>query len=183
MRRWAIFVSGNGSNLQNVLELEKTGLQNNQVVAVYADKECFAVERAKKFNKPVLILSPKEEGADQKLIEFLSAHEANAIFLLGYMRILKPGFLEKWKQPIVNLHPSILPKHKGLDAIKKAYEAGDAEFGVSLHEVAPEVDSGPLLSQLKFPRPEGCSYEESVEKVHEMERKIVREYLFGLEKN
>ena len=177
MGRWAVFVSGRGTNLQNFLELEASELKNNSISCVYADKDCPAIERARTFKKNVLVLSPNEEGFAEKLISFLNANEVDRIFMMGYMRILKPEFLNSWGKQIVNLHPSLLPKYKGLDAIKQAYDANDDELGVSLHEVVAEVDAGPILKQVSFHREPDWSYEKTEEQVHEHERSIVREYL------
>jgi len=182
MTRWAVFVSGRGSNLQNFLNLESE-LQKSKVVAVYANKECPAIERSKKAEKPALVLSPKEEGHSTKLLSFLKANEVQAIFMLGYMRILSSDFLKAWEGEIVNLHPSLLPKYPGLQAIERSYQSGDEFVGVSLHRVIEEVDAGGLLKQSKMKREPSWSLEETEEKLHELEKRIVREYLFDLEKN
>ncbi len=181
--RWAIFVSGSGTNLQNVLDLEQSGdLKKNRVNAVFADRPCTAIERAHKFGKPTLVLEPKEADATDKLLQFLQDHQVNSIFLLGYMRILSVDFLRQWKGRIVNLHPSWLPNHRGLDAIQKAYDAGDKFFGVSIHEVISELDSGPIVRQISFPREPGLTIEGAIQKTHEFEYKLVKDYLLDLER-
>lgn len=179
--RWAVFVSGRGTNLQNFLELEKSNLVHQKIAAVYADRECPAVERARVFGKPYFILDPKAEAYISRLLEFLETQDIHRIFLLGYMRILPKDFLTKWNKPIINLHPSLLPHYKGLNAIKRAYEAGEEKLGVSLHEVTTELDSGPLISQKQLIRAPGESFEDLEARIHALEREIVRDYLFDLE--
>ncbi|MBN8555253.1 MAG: hypothetical protein J0L93_07405 [Deltaproteobacteria bacterium] len=185
MIRWAVFVSGEGSNLQHFLNLEKFSLKQNKIVCVIADRECRAVERAKKSKKKTAVIEPGPAFSKQ-VLKFLKAEKVDAIFLLGFMRILKPDFLATFQKPIVNLHPSWLPHYKGKDAIQKAYEAEEDFMGVSLHHVVAEVDAGEILRQISFPvknsdgsRP---SLSEITERTHEFERKIVSDYLFDLER-
>lgn len=182
MIRWAVFVSGNGSNLQNFLDLEaQNKIRKNQIRLVVADKQCRALERAQKANKPSTVLSPKAEGFVQNLIKSLEENEIDRIFLMGYMKILPSEFFRAWNKPILNLHPSLLPKYKGLHAIQKAYEAGDPELGVTIHEVVEELDSGPILKQSRLNRNEAESLESLTERIHRLEHQLVAEYLFELE--
>jgi phosphoribosylglycinamide formyltransferase-1 len=182
MIKWAVFVSGEGSNLQHFLDLEKSSLKESKIVVVIADRECRAIERAKTAGKKTIVISSAAEFSE-KALSFLEENKIDSIFLLGFMRILKPAFLSQWKKPIVNLHPSWLPHHKGANAIQKAFEAGDASMGISLHEVVEEVDGGRILRQISFPRDPKASLSEITERVHEFERKIVGDYLFDLERN
>src|SRR4051812_5315875 len=108
--RWAVFVSGSGTNLQNFIDLESQ-LLNQKLVAVVADRECKALERARVAHKDTLCLSPKDPHFNSETLDFLNSHGVNRIFLMGYMRILSKEFLAAWKDPILNLHPSLLPKY------------------------------------------------------------------------
>jgi len=182
VKRWGVFVSGTGTNLQNILDLEKTGLiPSTSFVAVHADRPCHALERAQRAGKSVLLYSPKEPSYDQKVLEFLKGESVEALILLGYLRILSPEFLSHFWGPVLNLHPSLLPKYKGLRAIESAFEAGDLEMGVSLHEVVEELDSGPILKQVSWTRSGGESIEEVRAKMHDLEHKMIREYFLSLE--
>lgn len=178
--RWAVFASGNGTNLQNFLDIEDR-LKKQELIAVYADRECMAIDRARRAGKEIFVLDPNREGATTQILQFLKSLKINSIFLLGYMRLLKPDFLDDWTFPILNLHPSLLPKHKGLNAIKKAYDAGDTQVGVSIHLVTVDLDSGPLIRQTALERRQGESLEELEKRIHELEYEIVRELLFDLE--
>ncbi len=184
MIRWAVFASGNGTNLQNVLDLEKAGqIPHQEIVLIHADRECKAMERALKSNKMVWKESPKTLGFVDKLLMELSAQRIDRIFLLGYMRILSPEFLKKWQRPVLNLHPSMLPKYRGLEAIERAYQAGDELVGVSLHEVVEELDAGPILLQKSLQRDPIESLESLTERIHRLEHQMVREYLLSLERS
>ncbi len=180
--RWAVFASGNGTNLQNFLNLEKQGMLPTQEIAlVHVDRPCRAQDRAQLFNKAIVFKSSKDPDYTPALLERLNLEQIDRIFLLGYMRILKPDFLKAFSKPIINLHPSLLPKHRGLDAIRKAYEAGDEELGVSIHEVVEELDAGPILHQAKLVRNPNESLEELTERLHQLEYQSVRDYLLSLE--
>ncbi len=178
MVKWAIFVSGNGSNLQNVLELERDILKTQEVSLVVADRDCFALQRATHFGKMHLVIPAKR---DDEMLQTLRNQQVNSIFLLGYMRVLSEYFINTWKAPIINLHPSLLPKYRGLHAIQRSYDAKDNEAGVTLHEVVPELDAGPILKQLSFEVPKNISFDDFEVRIHSLERKIVSDYLLDLE--
>jgi phosphoribosylglycinamide formyltransferase-1 len=181
MIRWAVFVSGQGTNLQNVLDLEKSELKSQKVVAVVSDRSCPGIERARAAQKETLVLSPKASDWNFRVLDFLKMQSVDSIFLLGYMRILPSVFLRAWKGRLVNLHPSLLPKYPGLDAVKRAFEAGDHVLGATLHEVVEAVDAGRILRQIQFSRNPNASFEETVSAVHAHEHRLVREYLVELE--
>jgi len=180
--RWAVFASGNGSNLQNFLDLEKSGqISKQEIVWVHADRECRALERAQQLGKSTWKESPKSPNFVARLLEELHRHRVDRIFLLGYMRILSADFLNQWRRPIVNLHPSLLPKYRGLEAIRQAYEAGDELVGVSLHEVIAELDAGPILSQKSLSKDPHDTLETLTQRIHGLEHEVVRDYLLSLE--
>lgn len=180
--RWAVFVSGRGSNLKSVLEAEARGeFQKNKVVLVHANRDCPALEIAQSFAKPTHVLSPNAEGFEEQLLSEFKKHEVSHVFLLGYMRLLSEKFLMSFKGPVVNLHPSLLPAYKGLRAIERAFEAKEEVMGVSLHEVIVELDSGRILKQAEVRRRPEWSLKEAEQAIHDLEHKIVREYLLDLE--
>lgn len=181
MSRWAVFVSGEGTNLQNFLDLEKSKLKNQILAAVISDRVCRGLERAKEYQKPTLTLSPKSPNWVEEVLAFLKLHQVDSIFLLGYMRILSPDFLKAWKGRLINLHPSWLPAYPGVESVRRAFEAGEKFFGVSLHEVVEVVDAGPILRQISFPRKPDHTFEQVLAEVHQHERKIVGDYLLDLD--
>ncbi|MDR1327365.1 MAG: phosphoribosylglycinamide formyltransferase, partial [Heliobacteriaceae bacterium] len=137
MKKILIFASGNGSNFQAIAEyLLPKGIE----IELLTDKEgCYACKRAEKLGiKAHFVLFGQT-------LEFLKDREYDLYVLAGYMRILPPQVLEN--RAFVNIHPSLLPKYKGMDAIKQAFDAGETECGVSVHYVTEEVDAGEIIEQ------------------------------------
>ncbi len=97
--------------------------------------------------------------------------------LAGFMRILTPGFVEKWRGRMVNIHPSLLPKHKGLHTHRRAIEAGDAEAGCTVHWVTPELDSGDVIAQARVPVLPGDTQETLAGRVLAEEHRLYPEAL------
>lgn len=141
--KWAIFISGRGSNAQALLE-EMFHL--NVLICVSSRKNALGVLKAKRAGVPVMILD--KDFSWEKLDQDLKRRGVNRIFLLGFMKLLPESFVNQWREKIHNLHPSLLPEFPGKDAIKQSYEAG-AALGVSIHEVVTEMDAGPLVLQKK----------------------------------
>jgi phosphoribosylglycinamide formyltransferase-1 len=182
MIRWAVFASGTGSNLQNFIDLEPR-LSNSKLGLVVSDRSCPALEKAKSASKEIFQYSPKSSDFDHQLLEVLKKHSIDSIFLMGYMRILSANFLQSWApKRIVNLHPSLLPKYKGKDAVKQALEAGEKILGVSLHEVVAEMDAGKVLRQEQLQCLAGESLEDLMKRIHFLEHKMVEDYLFDLDR-
>lgn len=149
--RWCVLISGRGSNLAALLE--KPGIDVRLVVS--NDPEAAGLAKARRAGVPteVFVTRPatSENGVAKKasldweqLERMLQAYSIDAIFLLGFMRIVPPSFIEKWSGRILNLHPSLLPKYPGLRSIERAVKAED-DCGVSIHEVVSEVDAGRVL--------------------------------------
>ena len=122
----------------------------------------------------------KRAEFDALLDEQLHAHEIEIVALAGYMRLLSPGFVEKWEGRILNIHPSLLPLHKGLDTHKRAILAGDEYGGCSVHIVTPDLDAGPVVAQAKvkiLPRDDAESLAERVlEEEHRLYPLALEEY-------
>jgi len=139
--RWAIFLSGRGSNAhalwENISDL-------NIDLCVSSRKKSLGLLRAKRMGIPTVVLESKVDW--EALTKNLEARGINRIFLLGFMKILPASFCEHWQGRIWNLHPSLLPEFTGADAIERSYEAGGS-FGVSIHAVTAEMDAGPLCLQ------------------------------------
>ncbi len=174
MARIAIFASGNGSNFE-AIAANFINDSENEVKLLICDKEkAFVLERAKKFNVSYeLIKYQKDERelAENKIIKIVNKNNIDVIFLAGYMKILSPFLLKNISIPIINIHPSILPKYKGINAIEKAFESNDKEIGITIHYVVEEVDSGEIILQEKIPlvREKGLDFIE--QEVHQLEHK------------
>ncbi|MBN8847274.1 MULTISPECIES: phosphoribosylglycinamide formyltransferase [unclassified Sphingomonas] len=148
----AILVSGRGSNMQSLV---KAAGDAYQVVVVASDKpDAAGLAWAREHGIPTFALSPRGIGKiayEAALDGALRAAGAEYIALAGYMRLLSDKFVADWRGRIVNIHPSLLPKYKGLDTHARAIDAGDAEAGCSIHLVTEELDGGEVLGQARVP--------------------------------
>ena len=146
-----VFISGRGSNLKAILDACKDPKFPAQVSCVLSNKESAGgLDYAREFNIPYAVISHKDfhtkQDFEAALLEALSHEPIDLICLAGFMRILSPYFLERWGENIVNIHPSLLPKYKGLDTHERAIKAGDKEAGCSVHYVIPEMDAGEIIT-------------------------------------
>ena len=139
--RVVVLISGNGSNLQALIDTaqSKEGL-GGEIVAVISDKaDAFGLERARQAGIPALTLSakdfPNRESYDVQLARLVEEQQPDLVVLAGFMRILSPAFVLKFNGRLLNIHPSLLPKYKGLHTHRRALEAGDEEHGLSIHFV------------------------------------------------
>lgn len=153
MLRVAVLASGNGSNLQAILDRIASGHVQAKVVLVASDKpDALALDRARKAKVPVIVALPPEPGEkrtsyDARLLEVLQAERPDLVVLAGYMRIAGTALADAFEGRMVNVHPSLLPAFKGLDAVGQAHRAGAAEVGCSVHLVTDDLDGGPILLQ------------------------------------
>lgn len=112
------------------------------------------LQRAKNMEIPTSVVDHRDfadrDGFETALQEELVAYRPDVICLAGFMRVLTPGFVASWTGRMLNIHPSLLPKHKGLHTHQRAIDAGDAEHGCSVHEVTAELDGGPILGQARI---------------------------------
>jgi len=143
--RLGVMCSGNGTNFQNILTNPLCNT-NEVVLMIYNKKNCGARKRAAKFGVPHCYVSAKEED---KMIELFKAWKVDLIILAGYMRVIKDP--DAFPVPIINVHPSLLPKYKGLNVVERAMEAGDKETGCTVHYVNEELDGGEIILQGKVP--------------------------------
>jgi phosphoribosylglycinamide formyltransferase 1 len=151
-KRVAVLISGRGSNLHALIEARQDAYEIVFVASNNEDAPGLAIARAAgipTFAKNHQGLKRAEFDAliDAQLI----AHDVEAVALAGYMRILSEGFVERWAGRMVNIHPSLLPLHKGLDTHARAIEAGDHFAGCSVHIVTAGLDDGPVIAQARVP--------------------------------
>jgi phosphoribosylglycinamide formyltransferase-1 len=178
--KWAVFISGFGSNLQALLDL---GLPEVSIALVVSNNpEAYGVERAKKHNVPVITLPKPIKASDWRhLSDRLKAEKIDCIFLLGFLRIVPPEFVKNWENQMLNLHPSLLPAYPGLKSIEKSYQDG-AAMGVTVHWVSEGLDEGQILLQEKVmeaadtaDRKHKVTLAEAAEMIHQLEHKLVIE--------
>lgn len=171
-RRWAVLISGRGSNLGALLDLR----DEVEIVCVFSSSaKAFGLLRARRagIRAHTLPKSIDWSQLDAQLRELRVTH----IFLAGFMRVVPASFVSAWESRILNLHPSLLPAYPGLKSIGRAYEAGD-DVGVSVHVVDTGVDTGHVIAQrrsLNVPRGRGYSLERTELLVHLDEQRLVRE--------
>ena len=149
-----VLISGSGSNLQAIIDGVEAGTISGQVTAVISNKsDVKGLERATKHGIANYVLDHTEhtdrESYDQALKALIDQHNPTLIILAGFMRILTESFVQHYEGRMLNIHPSLLPKFKGLHTHKRAIEAQESEHGCSVHFVTPELDGGPIIGQRK----------------------------------
>ena len=135
--------SGNGTNFENIL---RTCNKDEVVIMIHNKKKCGAIKRAEKFGVPHCYVNAKDE---EKMIELFKVWRVDLIILAGYMRVIKDP--DAFPAPIINVHPSLLPKYKGLHAVEQAIDSGDEETGCTVHYVNEELDGGEIILQGEVP--------------------------------
>ena len=152
--RLAVLASGRGSNLQAILDAIAAGTLDAQVVGVFSDKpDAQALQRVSeslRWSRTAKSCGSRE-GFDATLADAVESSTPDWIVCAGYMRILSPAFIARFPDRILNIHPSLLPKYKGLHTHQRAIDAGDAEHGASVHLVTAELDAGQVIAQARVP--------------------------------
>lgn len=153
-RRIAVLASGRGSNLQALLDAIGDGSLDAEIVGVFSDKpSAQALQRmasALRWSRDAKSYAQREDF-DRELADAVAAAAPDWIVCAGYLRILSDGFVERFRGRLLNIHPSLLPKYRGLRTHARALEAGDQEHGVSVHFVIPELDAGSVIAQARVP--------------------------------
>ena len=191
MKRLVILISGNGSNLQAILDACEHGELNARVVAVISNKaDAFGLMRARRANVHA-ILKAKEKSQDRRvydaeLAELVSQYEPEFVILAGWMRILSSAFLDKFPNRVVNLHPALPGTFPGTHAIERAFDAfqrGEiSHTGVMVHLVPDEgVDNGPVLAQEIVPIENDDTLETLETRIHQVEHRLLVDTLKRLE--
>lgn len=175
--RLAVLVSGNGTNLEAIIQAAKNENYPALVSVVLSDqRDCFALARARKHGIPAVFIDPKlfptKEAYDQMLVTTIKEYKIDLVVLAGFMRILSPLFVRSFPHQILNIHPSLLPDLPGLNAVKKALDAHLTKTGCTIHYVDEGVDTGPAILQEEIPiRPDDT--EESLHnRIHTVEHRL-----------
>ena len=143
--RLGVMCSGNGTNFENIITNPICN-KHEVVLMIHNTKQCGAVKRAAKFGIPHVRVPHKDE---EKMIELFKVWRVDLIVLAGYMRVIKDP--DAFPAPIINVHPSLLPKYKGLHAVEQAIDSGDEETGCTVHYVNEELDGGEIILQGEVP--------------------------------
>ena len=172
-----VLISGSGSNLQALIDSIAHDGNPARIAAVISNRaDAYGLERAKQAGISTAVLDHKQfdgrEAFDAALVEAIDAFNPQLVVLAGFMRILTPGFVRHYAGRLLNIHPSLLPKYKGLHTHQRALEAGDSEHGCSVHFVSEELDGGPLVVQAVVPVQSDDSPSSLAQRVHEQEHVI-----------
>ena len=169
-----VMCSGNGTNFENIVT---SCPEIDVVLMVYNKKDCGAAKRARRLGISSCYLKSKDEHF---IIKYFKALEVDYIVLAGWMRILSSKFIQAFPDKIINIHPSLLPKYKGLDPIQRALDNGDYSTGCTVHMVTEELDSGKILMQEQVPICRHDTIETLTMAVHQAEHRILPETLRNL---
>ncbi len=188
MKRFAVFASGNGSNLQAIIDaLKKKEIASQLCLAVSDNKNAYALTRALKAGIITVVVDPKRfktrEAMDKAIIAELKSFQIDFIVLAGYMRILSPYFVKKFRNKILNIHPSLLPAFKGAHAIKDAFSAGVAKTGVTVHFVDEKVDHGSIIAQEALAIRKNDTLATLEVRIHKLEHKLYPKVINCFAKN
>lgn len=173
----AVLISGNGSNLQALIDAAGAADYPAAVALVISNNpEAYGVRRAQAAGIPALVIPhkayPSREAFDAAMQAALRAHGIQIICLAGFMRLLSPWFVAQWSGRLLNIHPSLLPQFKGAHAVRDALAAGAAESGCTVHWVTEELDAGPILAQARVPVLPGDSEESLHARIHALEHAL-----------
>lgn len=179
-KRAAIFVSGSGTNMENLVKHAQAGKVPCDVALIVCDQPgAFALERARRLGVEAFVIERKNFGSKVEfefaITKELERKNIDVVLLAGYMKILGPEFVRRWQWKILNIHPSLLPKYPGGHSIKDAFDAEEKETGVTIHFVDEGVDSGPVILQRKVDIQSEDTLETLEARVHQTEYELYPE--------
>ena len=172
-----VLLSGTGSNLQALIDSNDVKQSSANIRAVISNRaDAYGLQRAKDAGIDTRVLDHKafegREAFDAALIEIIDTFNPQLVVLAGFMRILSADFVRHYQGRLLNIHPSLLPKYKGLHTHQRALEAADSEHGCSVHFVTEELDGGPLVVQAVIPVESDDSPHSLAQRVHTQEHQI-----------
>jgi len=173
-RRVAIFLSGGGSNMRALVASMTGDHPARPALVLSNDPQAGGIAWARAQGLATEVVDHRPFGKDRAAFEAgiaarLARYEIDLICLAGFMRVLTAGFVGQWAGRMINIHPSLLPKYRGLHTHARALEAGDKEAGCTVHEVTPALDDGPILGQARVPVRAGDTPETLAARVLEQE--------------
>ena len=174
----AVLASGRGSNLAALIDARETGRLPIDIVLVAGDKaDAPALRNAEAHGIPTLALDPKSFASrrefDEALFANVAASGAQLVVLAGYMRIIDASVTAQWPGRMINIHPSLLPKYRGLHTHRRALKAGELEHGASVHFVSAELDGGPVIAQARIDIRPGDTEDALAERLLSQEHRLL----------
>ncbi|TNE66961.1 MAG: phosphoribosylglycinamide formyltransferase [Alphaproteobacteria bacterium] len=175
--RLGVMISGNGSNLQALIDAAAAADYPARIVVVISNRpDAYGLERARKAGIDAICIDHKDfdarEPFEDRIHEVLSEHKVQLVCLAGFMRLLTPGFVNRWRDRMINIHPSLLPSYKGLHTHDRAIEDGVRFAGCTIHYVRAEMDNGPILMQAAIPIANGETPDSLAAKIHTYEHRM-----------
>src|SRR5690606_5838137 len=173
-----VLISGEGTNLQALIDASSDGRLEARIAAAISDRrDARGLERARQAGVEAIHVGPREfadrDAYERALAAAIDAHAPAAVVLAGFMRVLGADLVKRFEGRMLNIHPSLLPRHQGLDTHRRVLEAHDREHGATVHFVTEELDAGPAVIQYRMPvRPEDTA-ETLTERVHRGEHVIL----------
>jgi phosphoribosylglycinamide formyltransferase-1 len=176
----AVLCSGNGTNLQAIIDKVASGYIPAKIALVVSDKaDAFALKRAAKAGVETLVLDKKDfksrEDFDKKVSDELKKRKVGLVVLAGYMRLLSPQFIKEHRNRIMNIHPALLPSFKGTQGAMDALKHGVKVTGVTVHFVDEKMDNGPIISQATVEVKDSDTEESLLDRIHKEEHRIYPE--------
>ena len=176
-KRVAILISGGGSNMAALLASMTGDHPARPVLVLSNDPTAGGLARAAEAGVPIAAVDHRPFHGDRpafeaELLRHLDAAHPDILCLAGFMRVLTPGFVDRFAGRMLNIHPSLLPKYPGLNTHARALAAGDAEAGCTVHEVIPDLDAGPILGQASVPILPGDTVDSLAARVLPMEHRL-----------
>jgi len=178
-----VLASGSGTNLQAIIDkLHRDENVDIQIAVVISDNEhAYALERARRAGIPAVFIDmskyPSREEFDDEIDKVLREYEVELVVLAGYMKVLQPPFVRKWRNRIMNIHPALLPAFPGTHAVRDALRYGVKITGVTIHFVDEGVDTGPIIAQVPVPVYDDDTEETLHNRIHVEEHKLYPEVI------
>src|SRR5262249_28421704 len=182
-KRVAVLISGRGSNMVSLVEAAKAPDYPAEIVLVLSNRpEAAGLAHARAAGIATAVVDHTQFGKDREAFErelqaVLEAHRIELVCLAGFMRLLTPSFVARWRGAMLNIHPALLPAFKGLHTHERALEAGAKTHGATVHFVVPEMDSGPIVAQAEVPVLAGDTPDTLAARVLTVEHRIYPEAL------
>lgn len=177
MKKFAVFASGHGGNLQAIINACKAKQIQASLSLVFSNKkDAYALERAQKAGIPTLCLSPMDfttrDAFDQAVLKELKIHKIDFVVLAGYMRLISADFINHYPNKILNIHPSLIPAFKGSQGIQDAFDYGAKVTGITIHFVVEEMDAGAIIAQVPVNVDDKDTLDSLKEKIHKAEHRL-----------
>ncbi len=185
MSNIVVLISGNGSNLQAIIDSVKNDAIEGRISAVISNRPgVFGLERAAKAGIPAITVDhtkfTSRADFEQSLSQTIDQYQPDVLVLAGFMRILSSEFVQHYLGKMLNIHPSLLPKYPGLNTHRRVLENGDKEHGTSVHFVTAELDGGPIIAQRSIHVTADDTEESLQQKIQQQEHKLYPEVVSWL---